>query len=131
MRIGSTSTQPAEGGAVIRGILTGIAPLALFAILGALAVLATILARGLTAGEAFLAQQPMLLAILGIILLIAFIAWGIGCRWALRRARTWEQTGALAQASATLWALSASAIILLLPVILALVIPQHPAHPAP
>lgn len=131
MRLDSNETSSSQGESVTRGILTGLAPLVMFAVLGALAVLATILVRSLTAGEAFLSQQPMLLAILGIILLIAFIVWVAACRWALRRARAWEQSGALAQASATLWALGASAIILLLPVILALVIPQHPVHPAP
>ncbi len=131
MRDRSTEMASSQGGSVMRGVVTGIAPLALFAALGVVAVLATILARNLSAGEAFLSQQPMLIAVLGVILLIAFVAWVAGCRWALRRARAWEQTGDLAQATATLWTLGVSAVILLLPVILAIVMPQHPAHPAP
>jgi hypothetical protein len=106
-------------------------PLALFAVLAALSVLATTLARALITGEAFLAQQPVLVGTLGIGLLIAFGAWVAGCVWALQRARTWERIGAPRQAAAALWTLGASAIILLLPVLLAVLIPQHPAHPAP
>jgi hypothetical protein len=114
----------------MRGILTGLVPLALWAVLGIVAVVATTLARALTNGEAFLAQQPVLVYTFGIGLVVAFGAWIAGCAWALRRARTWERIGAPLQAAATRWTLGASAIILLLPVILAVLIPQHPAHPA-
>ncbi len=132
MDVRSTTSQPIpRSGEVLPGILTGLVPLALFAVLGALAVVATILARVLTTGEAFLAQQPMLVGTLGIGLLVAVGAWIAGCVWAHRRARTWERIGAPLQAAATLWTLGASAIILLLPVLLAVLIPQHPAHPAP
>jgi hypothetical protein len=131
MDVRSTIPQPAQGGQALPGILTGLVPLAFFAGLGALAVVAMILARMLTTGEAFLAQQTVLVGTLGIGLLVSFGAWIAGCIWALRRARTWERIGAPLQAAATLWTLGVSAIILLLPVLLAVLIPQHPARPAP
>lgn len=127
----ATASESPQDGAIIRGILTGLVPAALLAALGALTVLATTLARAQTTGEAFLAQQPVLLYTFGAGVLVAFVAWIAGCRWALRRARAWERSGAWRLAAATLWTLGASAIIVLLPVILAVVIPQHPAHPAP
>jgi hypothetical protein len=131
MSVRSTASTPPQGGEILRGILTGLVPLALLAVLGALAVLATTLARNLTAGKPFLAQQPVLVYTLGVGLLVAFGAFVAGWVWALRRARAGERIGAPLQAAATRWALGAAAIILLLPVILAVVIPQHPAHPAP
>jgi hypothetical protein len=128
----SPAPQPIpRAGQILPGILTGLVPLALFALLGTLVVLVTILARALTTGDAFLAQQSLLVDTLGIGLLLAFGVWVAGCVWALRRARAWERMGALVQAATTLWTLGASAIVLLLPVLLAIVIPQHPAHPAP
>lgn len=131
METRSTDTSSAQGGGVGQGVLTGLTPVALFSVIGALAVGATILVRSLTNGQAFLTQLPELLITLGIGLLVAFVAWIVGFVWALRRERAWERMGASAQAAATLWALCASAVILLLPVILAILIPQHPAHPAP
>jgi high-affinity nickel permease len=131
MSVDSTTSTPSQDGTVIRGILTGLAPVALLAVLGALTVLATTLARALTNGEPFLTQQPVLVYTFGVGVLVAFGAWIAGCRWALRRARTWEQKGAPRLAAATLWTIGVSAIIVLLPVLLAVLIPQHPAHPAP
>lgn len=127
MSVRATASTPPQGGTVLRGILTGLVPLILFVVLGALAVLATTLIRTLTNGEAFLAQEPVLVGTLGVGLLLAFVAWVVGCVWALRRARAWGQ---IPQATATLWTLGASAIVLLLPVLLAILSPQHPAHPA-
>lgn len=115
----------------MRGIWTGLAPLILLVVLGALAVALTILVRDLTNGEAFLSQQAMLVAILGIGLLVAFGAEIAGIVWSLRRARAWERLGAWRQAAVVRWTLAASALILLLPVIVAIVFPQHPAQPAP
>lgn len=131
MEARSAETSSAQRSGVGQGVLTGLAPVALFAVIGALAVGATILVRSLTTGLAFLTQLPALVSTLGIGLLVAFVAWIVGFVWALRRERAWERAGASAQAAATLWALCASAVILLLPVILAILIPQHPAHPAP
>jgi hypothetical protein len=127
----SPAAKPTQRGEALRGILTGLVPLALLATLAALAVLATMLARALTDGKPFLTQQPVLLATLGIGLLVAVIAWIAACRWALRRARMWGQLGAARQVAATLWTLGLSTIIMLLPVILAILLPQRPAHPAP
>jgi hypothetical protein len=131
MDVRSTVSAPSRGGALTRGILTGLAPVALLAAVGALAVLATTLARTVTAGEPFLTQQPLLVSTFGIGLFVAFGAWIAGCVWALGRARTWGRTGAPLAAAATFWALSASALVTVLPVLLAVLIPQHPAHPAP
>ncbi len=131
MEARSAETSSAQRSGVGQGVLTGLAPVALFAVIGALAVAATILVRSLTDSQAFLTQLPELLITLGIGLLLAFVAWIIGFVWALRRERAWEQAGASARAAATLWALGVSAFILILPVILAILLPQHPAHPAP
>jgi hypothetical protein len=131
MNAKASTSDPVLNGPVLPGILTGLVPLALFVAIGVLAALATLLARTLTHGEPFLTQQPVLGATLGIGLLLAFGAWIAGWVWAYRTSRAWERVGASLTAAATLWTLGAATLILLLPVILAIVIPQHPAHPAP
>ena len=64
MGIRYTPPDPCEGSPVLRGILTGLVPLALLAVLGALAVLATTFVRTQTSGEAFLSQQALLVSLL-------------------------------------------------------------------
>lgn len=142
MNIRSTPPDPCDGSPVWRGMLTGLLPLGLFVVLGALTVVATVIVQGQTTGEEFLSQQALLVSLLGIGLLVAFVVWTVAWIWALRRARAAEKLAAmedgdggqaclLRQALATRWALAASAVIVLLPVIVAVVFPQHPAQPAP
>lgn len=134
--------DPCDGSPVWRGILTGLVPLACLVVLGALTVLATILVRMQTTGEAFLSQQALLVNLFGIGLLVAIVVWTVAWIWVLRRARAVEKQASIApadggqaclmrQALSTRWTLAASAFIVLLPVIVAIVFPQHPAQPAP
>jgi hypothetical protein len=129
MSTSATETTSAQGGA-LRGALAGLAPIAFFVVLAALTGLATVLVRTLVSGQPFLTQLPELGATLGIGLALAFAAWIAGFIWALRRQRAWAMSGSSAAAAATLWALTVSALILLAPVIVAILLPQHPAHPA-
>jgi uncharacterized membrane protein YidH (DUF202 family) len=113
--------------ATLRGALIGLIPLGLLAGIVALGVIATTLVRQLVAGSGFFVQQQaaLITLIAGLILAIAIYAvalWRI-----LRRVAAWQQDGKKAQASATLWALGATALIVVLPVLLALLLPQHPA----
>jgi len=110
--------------------LIGVAPVALFALIAILAILLTGVVRDLTNGQGFLAQLPLLLLTFGGGLFLAFVTWIVGGVWAVRRARTWERAGNAAGAAATLWALGFSTLLLLAPVIVAILLPQHPAHPA-
>ena len=110
-----------------RGLLVGLIPLGLLAAIVGITVPLTALARQLNEGAGFFAQQQaaMIVLIVGLGLSIAVFAVAI---WrVLRRVAVWQQSGAMAKANAALWALSATALLVVLPVVLALVLPQHPA----
>ena len=79
-----------------RGILTGLIPLGLLVVMVLATVLLTTLARLLFAGSGFFAQQRA-----AVIVLIA----GLGV---------------------ALWTLGATALVIVFPVLLALLLPQHP-----
>ena len=44
-----------------------------------------------------------------------------------RQARAWREAGEATAATATLWGLGASALLVLVPVLLGILLPQHPA----
>ncbi len=113
-------------GSAMRGTLIGLIPLGLLASCVALAVLLTVLARLLFANAGFFTQQQaaVIVLIVGLILTIAVFAVAI---WrVLRRVKVWQQDGVTIQANAALWALGASALVIVVPILLALLLPQHP-----
>ena len=114
-------TQPG----VWRGLLVGLIPLGLLAAIVGITVLLTALARQIFEASGFFAQQQAALIVLIVGLLLAIAVFVVAVRRVLRRVATWQQSGV--KASATLWALGATALIVLLPVLLALLLPQHPA----
>ncbi len=114
-------------GSVGRGVLIGLIPLGLLIVLVTVTVLLTTLARLLFASAGFFVQQQaaVIMLIVGLILTIAVFAVAI---WrVLRRVATWQRDGVIAQANATLWALGVTALVLVVPVLLALLLPQYPA----
>jgi hypothetical protein len=52
---------------------------------------------------------------------------GVAIWLTMRHVALWQQEAAELQARATLWALVITALIVMLPVVLAVVVPQHPA----
>ena len=126
----SAVSRGGPGRGLGQGILIGLVPIALFYVIATLAILLTTLVRDLTNGQGFLAQLPLVVSTLGGGLVMAFVAWIAGCIWALRRAQTWERAGDAMRAITTQWMLGASTLLLLAPVIVAILLPQHPAHPA-
>ncbi len=122
----SRSWDSASGGTIAQGVLTGLMPLLSLALFG-LALLLTAGVRIATAEQGFFAQQRYAVIVLGIGLALATIAYGLLCRAALRRARAWLVEGSGRAATAAYWALGATALVVLLPVLLAVLLPQHPA----
>jgi hypothetical protein len=118
----AASRQP-----VWRGVLTGLVPLALLVLVMGTAVGVTVAVRLLLAGQGFLIEQQVVVPVLTGGEALAAIVYAVACMWALRRAGRLLRSGAAAAATAALWTLAMSALIVLLPVLLALVIPQHPA----
>jgi uncharacterized membrane protein YidH (DUF202 family) len=112
---------------VWHGVLVGLIPLGLLAGIVAITLLVTALVRELVAGSGFFVQQQSaLLALIGG-LVLATVVYAVASWRALRRIKIWQRDGTTAQANAALWALTATALIIVLPVLLALILPQHPA----
>jgi hypothetical protein len=121
-------TNVAEGMAgVWRGLLVGLIPLVLLAAVVGISILLTALARQMFAGSGFFAQQQAALIVLIAGLILAIAVFVVAIWRVLRRVAAWQQSGAMAMANATLWVLGATALIVVLPVLLALLLPQHPA----
>ncbi len=124
---------PAQGlanepkSSVWRGTLVGLIPLGLLAGIVAITLLVTALARQVVGDAGFFAQQQAaliaLIAGLGLaILVFAMATWRV-----LRRVAVWQQERTATQANAALWTLGTSALIIVVPILLVLLLPQHPA----
>jgi hypothetical protein len=123
---GQTPFSEARRG-VWRGALIGLIPLGLLVVLVSDTVLLTTHVRLLFASAGFFVQQQAAVSVLivGLILTIAVFAVAI---WrVLRRVAAWQQDGVMVQANAALWALGVTAMMVVAPVLLAILLPQHPA----
>ena len=115
--------QP-EGG-IWRGILNGVIPLALLLVVVVVTLLLTGLTRPPIATSGFFTQQRVSLIILLAGLVLAVVIYIVALVLTLRRVASWHP--ASAQARAALLTLGATALIIVLPVLLAIVLPQSPA----
>ncbi|HEY7021576.1 MAG TPA: hypothetical protein VH349_10700 [Ktedonobacterales bacterium] len=127
----NTTTTGASGGAtgaILRGAGVGLAPAA-FLYLSALVVFGfDTLMRVATTGLGFLTQLP----ILNVTSMLCLVALAVGFTLvsvrAFRRARRWRQDGETTAANAALWGLVVSALLVFVPVLVAILLPQHPAY---
>jgi ABC-type nickel/cobalt efflux system permease component RcnA len=118
------SAEPTRG--VWRGIMLGLIPLGLLISMVTVIVLLTALARLLFAGAGFFVQQQaaVLVLVVGLVLAIAVFALAV---WrVLRHVAAWQKAGVAVKANAALWALGVSALVVVVPILLALLLPQHP-----
>jgi hypothetical protein len=114
-------------GSALRGFLVGMIPPGLLLIIVAVTVLLTALVRQLVASSGFFAQQQAALIVLIIGLGVALVSYIIAVVVTLRSVTAWQRVGAVGQARAALLALGFTALVVLLPVVLAIVLPQSPA----
>jgi hypothetical protein len=114
-------------GSVLRGVLVGLIPLGLLLVLVALTFLLTALARLLVASSGFFAQQQAAVIVLIAGLVVALAVYVVAIVRTMRRVKAWQLGGASGQARAALLALGVTALVVLLPVVLAIVLPQNPA----
>jgi hypothetical protein len=126
------STVPAQmptskvTGSAWRGALIGLIPLGLLIVFVAITVLLTALARQFFAESGFFAQQQaaLIALIAGLVLAIAVFAITI---WrVMRQVAAWQQAKIVVQANAALLALIATALVVVIPILLAVLLPQHP-----
>ncbi len=129
----NTFNDPAQNpssqyeGRVLPGIFIGLVPLGLLLLIVALTVLLTTLARQLIASSGFFVQQRVSVIVLIAGLVVALVVYIIAIVRTLRSITTWQRAGAVDQARAALLALGCTALVVLLPVVLAIVLPQNPA----
>ncbi len=114
----------AEGG-IWRGVLNGMIPLALLLIVVVVTLLLTGLTRPSIATTGFFTQQRVSLIILVAGLVLAIVIYIVALVLTLRRVASWQPGST--QARAALLTLGATALIVVLPVLLAIVLPQSPA----
>ncbi len=124
----ATPQQPVEvKGSALHGVLIGLIPLGLLAGVVLIAVVATALARELTAGGGFYIQQQAALITLIVGLVLAIVVFAIACWRVLYQVALWQKAGVVVQAAATLWTLGFTALVIISPILLAILLPQHPA----
>jgi hypothetical protein len=111
----------------IQGLLSGLIPLAL--LIGSLLITltATAAARALVAGADFATQQLALPLVFGVGLLATAVVYSVVTVRAVRRLRRWQAEGDSGRAAGSLWALGVTSVLIVLPVVLAFVLPQSPA----
>ncbi|HEX3269230.1 MAG TPA: hypothetical protein VHR15_01180 [Ktedonobacterales bacterium] len=120
----TTGVSGATADTILRGAGVGLTPAA-FLYLGALVVFGfDTLMRVATTGLSFLTQLPIL-NVMGMVCLVALaVGFTLVSVRAFRQARRWREDG---ETTAVLWGLAASALLVLVPVLLAILLPQHPA----
>ncbi len=124
----ASAKQPitASKGSAMRGVLVGLIPLGLLAGCIALTVVLTALARQLTSGSGFDAQQQAALIMLIIGSVLTIVVFAVAVWRVVRRVAIWQRTDVIVQAKAALWSLGATALVIVIPLLLALLLPQHP-----
>jgi hypothetical protein len=123
-----TATQPLiQSRGFQRGLLSGFVPLAL--LLGVLlfSLALTLVVRGLLASADFATQGLVQPLVFGAGLLLGIVLFVVTTVLTFRRIGRWRQSGETERAIGALWALGITAVLLLLPFVLAFVLPQSPA----
>jgi len=123
----SQNLSPQGGSDALRGALLGLVPLVLLVLIIAIALALAALARQLFAASGFFAQQQAAIIILVAGFVLALVVYVIAIVLTTRRIASWQQNGIAARARAALWSLGITALIVILPFLVAILLPQHPA----
>jgi uncharacterized membrane protein len=123
----SQNLSPQRGSDALRGALLGLVPLVLLVLIIAIVLALAALARQLFASSGFFAQQQAAVIILVAGFVLALAVYVIAIILTMRRIASWQQNGIAARARAALWSLGITALIVILPLLVAILLPQHPA----
>lgn len=125
-----STSQSQETGPVLaragsgQGVLVGLVPLALLIIGVAITVLLSAIVLSLLGEIEFVTRQTIMLGIVIVGLLASAVVYAIACARVLRRVKQWQRMGMVRIATAALWVMAASAIVVLLPVLIAVALPS-------
>lgn len=111
----------------LREALIGFVPLLLLVVIVVIALAVTVLVRQFFASSGFFAQQQAEVITLIVGLIIALVVYIVAIILTLRRVARWQTQGAARLSRVALWSLAITALIVLVPVLLALLLPQNPA----
>jgi hypothetical protein len=120
------SSAPSDEDKAMRGFVAGLIPLGAVVLVVVITIALDALARALSAGQGFFVQQwvEVIVYVLGLIVSIATLA--VLSRRTLLRVARWRVAGHAGKAAGALWGLTVTAFVVILPVVLAIVAPQHP-----
>ncbi len=113
-----------DGGSGSKGLLVGLIPLALLIITLAVMALLDWIALSLTAALAFAVRQWLMVAITAGGLLGSALVYAIACVFVLRRVGQRQRLGLSTEAATALWTMALSALVVLSPVLIALLVTQ-------
>ena len=123
----SADHQHVAPGEAWRGLWGGLMPLAVLVVCVTATVGLTVVTRHLLARSGFFAEQHACVIVLASGSIVSALLYAIAGIRALRRVRTWQDEGRTACAGGGLCGLGMTALVVALPILLAVLLPQHPA----
>jgi hypothetical protein len=112
---------------VMHGVFVGLVPLLLLAILVAATIALTTIVRQSTFHDGFFVWERNALIALTTGMVLALLVYIVSLVLVMQAVARWLKSGLLARSTSTLWALVITAIVVLLPVIIGVLLPQTPA----
>ena len=120
-------TTASQRGQFGRGFARGLRPAGVTLALVALTLAALALTRALAHASGFFALEAALQIVTVSGLAAVALGYALACVWVLRGAGRWSAAGAGTRAVGALVGLVMSALLMALPVVVAVLAPQHPA----
>ena len=130
---GAPSLSPPEDyhhvapGEAWRGLRGGLTPLAVLVVCVAATVGLTVVARHLLARSGFFAEQRACVIVLASGSIVSALLYASAGIRALCQVRAWQHKGRTVRAGGALCGLGMTALVVALPILLAVLLPQHPA----
>jgi len=110
----------------LHGALVGLIPLGLLLFVVVVVLLLAALGRQVVSAAGFFVQQQVAVSILIAGFIATIILYAIAANRTLRQVASWQRSSLHVRSRFALWALGFTALVVMLPVLLALLLPQHP-----
>src|SRR5438034_1774316 len=120
--MGSQQHASAEA---LHGALVGLIPLGLLLVVVVVVLLLAALGRQVVSAAGFFVQQQVAVSILIAGFITTIILYTLAANRTFRQIATWQRSNLKVRSRFALWALGFTALVVMLPVLLALLLPQH------